>query len=1238
MAWTESQRLAIETRDRNLLVAAAAGSGKTAVLVERIIRQILDGECDVDRLLVVTFTHAAAEEMRMRIEAALRKQLEQTMDGERQERLERQLILLSGASISTLHSFCQTVIRQNFSALDLDPEFRLAGEQELQLMKQDVLVELFEEEYEKGREEFLHFVDAFGGDERGDEKLHGLVLRLYHYAQSQPFPKTWLKSLSAGLDLPENASLADTPWYGILQQTMQRELDGALEEAGQALEALEELGAEPYAETVKSDRAVIQSLRRALEMDSWDAIQKAFSSVSFERLKSLRGADEEVKEAASLAVKKPREHYKKMVSDMQKKYFQETEAEQIEDMRASSKDIAELCFLTENFATAFAAAKHRKSIADFNDLEHFALQILCEDGTGEDKLVPSAFAKALQRHFQAVMVDEYQDINGVQESILSLLASPEKPNLFCVGDVKQSIYRFRLADPTLFLKKYREYPKLGKEYARIDLSQNFRSRPEILSAINFVFAQVMSEGAMELAYDEAAALHPGAEYPPCDGRCLKGPAELHVIFDEAAEEASSNDEAVEQKGEEGPKGLEREAMLIARRLWALMEEKCQVFDKERREYRSLRWQDIVILLSSVRGKADKVLEVLRQNGIPAYAEVDAGYFERQEVRVMLALLSVLHNARQDVPLAAVLVSPIGNLEFAELAQLRLIAEDDDLYGALLKAVAPDSSADRKTAEKISLFLERLSRWRMLSRELSVPELIWQLYRDTGYYDYVGGLPEGTLRQANLRMLVDRAAEYEATDFRGLFRFLRFVERMRDMDTDLAVARTLSEKEDVVRIMSIHKSKGLEFPVVILANMGKKFNLQDASETLLMHRELGLGPYLVNREEAFRYPTFARRAIAAKILQEHKAEELRVLYVAMTRAREKLILVGTVANEKKLREKALRWSSHAKKTCISLPEYASFAAESFLDWVGMAVTRHADGAALREKAEVSSSPTAFLDYEDDSRWEVHLTAASDIQAREMQCSKEDEILAAVAKGEPLSDSPKKEAVCQLLNWHYDMRGLGMVPAKLSVTEIKRRFSEQEQESRHLQQGRPAEEWRCPNFLQGKKGFTGMEYGTLMHSVMQHIDYRRDVSYSSIKNQLEEMVEAELLLPEHMKAIRIKNVQSFFQSTLGQRLRKSLRAWRELSFSRMLPAHRFYKEVQGEEEIFVQGVIDLLFEEADGSLVLVDYKTDKDTSPDRVRSAYRIQMDIYSRAVSDILGHSVKERYLYMLHDGSVVDMG
>ncbi|MBQ7479057.1 MAG: helicase-exonuclease AddAB subunit AddA [Selenomonadaceae bacterium] len=1237
MAWTESQRLAIGTRGRNLLVAAAAGSGKTAVLVERIIRQVLDGECDVDRLLVVTFTHAAAEEMRMRIEAALRKQLEQTMDEKRQERLERQLILLSGASISTLHSFCQTVIRQNFSALDLDPEFRLAGEQELQLMKQDVLVELFEEEYEKGREEFLHFVDAFGGDERGDEKLYELVLRLYHYAQSQPFPEAWLKSLPTGLDLPENASLADTPWYGILQQKMRRELDGALEEAGQALEDFEVLGAGPYAETLKSDIDVLQSLRRALEADSWDAMQKAFSSVSFERLKSLRGVDEGLKEAASLVLKNSRDHYKKLVSDMQKECFQETEADRMEDMRASSKDIAELCSLTENFAAAFAAAKHRKSIADFNDLEHFALQILCEHGTGEDELVPSASAKALQRHFQAVMVDEYQDINGVQEAILSLLASPGKPNLFCVGDVKQSIYRFRLADPTLFLKKYREYPKLGKEYARIDLSRNFRSRPEVLSAINFVFAQVMSEGAMELAYDEAAALHPGAEYPPCDGRGLKGPAELHIIFDDG-EEASSKDEAGEQTAEEGPKGLEREAMLISRRLWALMEEKCQVFDKDRREYRPLRWQDIVILLSSVRGKADKVLEVLRQHGIPAYAEVDAGYFERQEVRVMLALLSVLHNVRQDVPLAAVLVSPIGNLGFADLAQIRLAAEDEDLYGALLKAIAPDSSADRKIAEKISLFLERLSHWRMLSRELSVPELIWQLYRDTGYYDYVGGLPEGILRQANLRMLVDRAAEYEATDFRGLFRFLRFVERMRDMDTDLAVARTLGEKEDVVRIMSIHKSKGLEFPVVILANMGKKFNLRDASETLLMHRELGLGPYRVNREESFRYPTFARQAIAAKILQEHKAEELRVLYVAMTRAREKLILVGTVANEKKLREKAVRWSSHAKKTCISLPEYASFAAESFLDWVGMAVARHGDGAALREKAEVSSSPTAFLDYEDDSRWEVHLTSASDLQAREIQPSKEDEVLAAVAKGEFLPDSPKREAVRELLNWHYDMRGLGMVPAKLSVTEIKRRFAEQEQESRHLQQGRPAEEWRRPDFLQGKKGFTSMEYGTFMHSVMQHIDYRRDVSYSGIRNQLEEMLDAELLLPEHMEAIRIKNVQSFFQSSLGQRLRKSLRAWRELSFSRMLPAHRFYEEVQGEEELFVQGVIDLLFEEADGSLVLVDYKTDRDTSPDRVQSAYRIQMDIYSQAVSDILGHSVKERYLYMLHDGSVVDMG
>lgn len=1232
MAWTESQRKAIEIRDKNLLVAAAAGSGKTAVLVERIIRQVLDGEWDVDRLLVVTFTHAAAEEMRIRIEAALREKLEQEEDEGQQERLERQLILLSGAAISTLHSFCQDLIRQNFSALDLDPEFRIGGEQELRLMQQDVLEELFEAEYERGEKGFLEFADVLGGDERGDEKLHELVLRLYHYSMSQPFPGDWLRSLPAALRLSEGAGLRDTPWYESIRRELRMGLEGALEEARRALDALGMLGAEAYEKTAAADTALLESLLEALESEDWEGLRRAFSSATFERLGRMSKEDADRKEAADLALKGPREHYKKVVADFQKKYFQETEGELAEDMAMAAGDMEVLCSLTEKFGAAFSAAKHQKSVVDFNDLEHYALELLCERKEGE--LCPSDIAEALQQRFRAVMVDEYQDTNGVQEAILSMVASGERPSLFCVGDVKQSIYRFRLAAPELFLRKYREYPKMGEDYARIDLARNFRSRAGVLSAINFIFAQVMSGDAMELEYDDAAALHPGMEYPPCPGRSLGEAAELDILFDEGKDEKEGEPEGEAEGDEtESPKGLEREARWIALRLKQLMGEGRPVFDKERKEYRPLRWRDMVILLRSVKGKADKMLDVLRQHGIPAYAAVDTGYFEEQEIRVMLALLSVVQNARQDIPLAAVLASPIVGMEYEELAKIRLAAEEEDLYGALLAAASPEAGTEARVQEKAALFLERLSRWRRLSRELSVPELIRQLYRDTGYYDYAGGLPGGLLRQANLRMLIDRAAEYEATDFRGLFRFLGFVKRMQDTSTDLSVARTLGEKEDVVRIMSVHKSKGLEFPVVVLADLGKKFNLQDARAELLMHRELGLGPYRVDREGSFRYPTFARRAIAAKILQENKAEELRVLYVAMTRAREQLILVGTVSNEKQWKERLLRWASG--EATVRLPAHVSFGADSFLDWVVMAVARHPEGKALRERAGLEGEPKPFLDYRDDSRWKVTLAGASDVELREGEPVEEDGILAAVERGEPLPDSPKRDAVRRILDWKYDMRGLGRVSSKLSVTEIKRRFAERDREMEYLRE--PSREWKRPEFLQERHGITGVEYGTLMHSILQHMDPEKSTSFAGVKKQLEALAEEEILLPEQVERIRIKNVQAFFVSPLGRRLGKAKKAWREISFSRMLPANRFYREAEPGEELFVQGIIDLLFEEEGGGLILVDYKTDQDTAPERVREAYRIQMELYGQAVAEILKRPVEEQYLYMLHDGSIVKM-
>ena len=1242
MSWTKEQQRAIETRGKNLLVAAAAGSGKTAVLVERIIQQLLNGDCDVDRMLVVTFTHAAADEMRMRMETAIRKQLELETDEKKQERLERQMVLLSGASITTMHSFCQSIVRQNFSAIDLDPEFRLAAdERELDMMKQDALSKLFEEEYERGDEVFLHFADDFGGNERGDESLYRLLLDVYKYAQSQPFPEVWLESLSKQFSFYENQELWDTPWFSIVKQDVRLELEPARQECTKMMELIEEHGIEAYRETALLDKELLDKIYAEWHEENWEGLHKSFLHLNFERLGQLRGVDDSIKAVANDCIKPLRESYKKRLNGLKERYFFDAADIILEDMRLASPDVKELCRLTIRFSEKFAESKREKCVADFNDLEHFAIRILCADEKPKDGMLlrPSEIARALQEKFQTVMVDEYQDTNGVQEVILSLVSSTNTPNLFCVGDVKQSIYRFRLADPTLFLRKYKEYPQLGAEFERINLSKNFRSRPEILDCINDIFAQVMVPGTMEMEYDKEAALYHGLEYPPCCGNSLAGPSEIILVHHGDSEESFLESQPIkgdEENSEEIDKidGLALEAQLIADRLHSLMKKDTMVFDKNTEHYRKMCWRDAVILLRSMKGVADKILDVLRQNNIPAYAATDGGYFEAQEIRTMLSLLSVLDNAHQDIPLAAVLTSPMGGMSFEELAMLRVATKEEDLYAALLQAGDPETQVSPMVQEKAEAFLRKLSGWRSLLRELSVPQLIWKLYRDTGYYDYVGCLKGGLLKQANLRMLADRAAEYEKTNYRGLFRFLRFVDRMQEMDSDLAAARTLGESEDVVRIMTIHKSKGLEFPIVFVAAMGKNFNERSASEQVLLHREYGLGPYCVNYEARFRYPTFARQAIASKIRQEGKAEEMRILYVALTRAREKLILVGTLSRNGSVRRLADRWSRYVGRKQVQLPDYASLSARSYLEWVVAALMHHRDGEVLRKAVSDPCEWSPFLDYEDSSHWEISLVQTGTTEGSQPSNPESDALLEKVKKMEQLESTEYRDEVRRLLNWQYDLHDLEQVPAKLSVTELKQRFSEQEDGTTGLLSVSEEQTWKRPAFLQEKKGLTGAEYGTLLHTVMQHVDARGDLSYEGIKKQLEQLAKKEIFPQEQMPIIHIKTVQGFFLSKLGERLRNAKNVWRELPFSCMIPAQQFYAQAK-DEELFVQGIIDLLFEEKDGSLILVDYKTDKNTEEKLVKQKYQLQLRIYSQVTEQILGRRVQEKYLYLLHDGKIM---
>ncbi|WP_019554224.1 helicase-exonuclease AddAB subunit AddA [Propionispira raffinosivorans] len=1227
MAWSKAQLKAITTYNKNLLVAAAAGSGKTSVLVERIIQRLLSGNCNIDEILVVTFTNAAAAEMRERIALAIDAELKKNPQS---SHLERQLVLLNTASISTLHSFCQTIIRQNFHLLDLDPKFRLANQQEMNLLKRDVLEAIFEEGYESNNAEFLSFVDAYA-DERSDEEMYGILLKLYEFSRSQPYPEHWIGTLPENFVLSEAMTVDDTPWPRIIKEQLTLVFEECRVQCDELVQMAQELDCTFYLPVLHSDLEIILHLQDLLKTD-WETLRNGIYAVKFATLTAPRGTDVELK----TLFQKPRQQVKEQIKTIKEVYFMSDSMELMDDLRQTAPLIRAICDMTVAFANGFAAAKRTKMVVDFSDLEHFALQILLDETATAEQLKPSVTALNLQQKYVEVMVDEYQDTNGVQEAILSLVRKSSVPNLFVVGDVKQSIYRFRLADPELFLKKYREYPTAGSDFARIDLAQNFRSRAGILEAINYIFAQVMSEKAMELPYGAAEQLNPGPPYPEGEGT-LDDSIEVDLIdrdetgtFSET-EFAVGETQAAEKEETEELKGFPLEARFITNRIQTLMDEKKQVFDKATKTYRPLEWRDIVILLRSVKGKANILLEILHANNIPAYAAVDSGYFEETEVRIMLALLNIIDNPRQDIPLASILYSPIIGLSPVMLAKIKLLQPNDDLFAALLLVNEPSTEIDSEVKEKVMKFVLQLSSWRNLARCSSVPDLIWQLFRDTGYYDYVGGMPGGLLRQANLRVLYDRAREYETTNFRGLFRFLRFVDKMQDTGTDLAVARTLGESENVVRVMSIHKSKGLEFPVVIVADLGKKFNLQDSSDTLLVHRKYGLGPFVSKPDISLRYPTIARQAIACLMNRESKAEELRVLYVALTRAREKLILVGSST---KLADRALNWCRNIDLTCPVLPTYTIAGAKTYLDWIGAALARHEDGKVLRDFAQTTKKRLNIV-YENHSRWEINIIPASNIQNQDVISSETEVLLAAVKAQQILPGSPQQKWVEQVLNWQYPDKTMQEVPAKLSVTEMKRRFEVMDTQALPL--FKPKLIVTRPRFIQEQTQLTGAEYGTLMHGVMQHIDFCKDLSENGLKLQLESLVNKEMILPKQISLIDLAGVHKFFTSPLGQRMIGSAKVRRELPFSIMLQAKKFYPDILDEQEnIFVQGIIDVLFDEPDG-MVLIDYKTDKNTQTEALINKYKLQINLYSEAAEKILKKDIKEKYLYLFHNGTVIPM-
>ncbi|MCI3919687.1 helicase-exonuclease AddAB subunit AddA [Paenibacillus sp. TRM 82003] len=1275
--WTDEQWQAISTRGDHLLVAAAAGSGKTAVLVERIIRVVCDERrpVDIDRLLVATFTNAAAAEMRHRLRDALEKAL-RANPGSRH--LRGQLALVGRASITTLHSFCLDVVRRYVHLTELDPAFRIANETEAALLRQEALEAVFEERYGNGEEDgaFYRLAERFGG-ERGDDALMKLVDRLYDFSRSHPFPEAWLREAAEAFRLSgEDDVPAGHPWLASVELDVRLELEAMLAALGTALDvARQPEGPAAYADNLAADAAGVARLLAALEAGGWRGLEAAVAfgadAGAFAKLKPQKkdAADEALTERA----KKLRKDAKERLDAVKEQLLTRTMADYAGECRELAPIMDELAQLVIDYGEAFRRAKTAKGLVDFGDLEHACLAILRDASSSSERLVPTEAALAYRAQFDEVYVDEYQDTNAVQETILRLVSrggerledgTREPGNRFMVGDVKQSIYRFRLAEPGLFLNKYKTYASLeevdapGRVGIRIDLARNFRSRREVVDAVNFLFRQTMHEAAAELDYDERAELVCGASYPEPDG--THDLAAEVLLLDRGA--GGSEEESV--AGEPGEAAeletAELEARAIGRRIAELIGATglppMRVFDKAAGGMRPILFRDIVILLRADKSWAPALIEQLRAYGVPAHAELGGGYFEAVEVETALSFLQTIDNPLQDIPLAATLRSPAFGFTGEELARVRIAGGKGRPYYEALGAVASGrAEADEPLREKAARFVAALEPWRTAARQETLADLLLRLYRETGYFDFVGGLPGGAQRQANLRALYDRARQYEATSFRGLFRFLRFIERLRDSGADLAPARALGEAEDVVRIMSIHKSKGLEFPVVFVAGLGKSFNRGDEREPFLIHKALGFGPRFVDPGLGIAYPTLPQLAIRRRLRAEALAEEMRVLYVALTRAKEKLILVGTAKDAAKRMD---AWNAVAAHPEPKLPAHAVHRGSCFLDWVMPSVLRHPASLPLREAFGLEALPPEAK-VADGSRWTFGRIAADELQLEAAAARERTDAWGAFAvrEGKPAPDdwTARDTDVERALGWNDPYRAASSLFAKTSVTEWKRRLQEEDavEEAAWTGSGTPRTRVytgaaKRPRFLE-RKGLTPVERGVAYHAAMQHLPLVDGLTEDDVTRLLSDMTLRELITEEQRAAVDAAAILGFAHSEPGRRLLEARWVRRELPFSVGLPASEVYgmetvgglplDEATAAEKVLVQGVIDCLFEDADGRMIIVDYKTDTlyEGRLEALTEQYRLQLAVYSRAVELSLGRRVDEKYLYFF-DGSIVAKG
>ena len=1276
VSWTTEQQQVIDLRNRNILVSAAAGSGKTAVLVERIVKIITDKNhpVDIDHLLIVTFTNAAAAEMRERIGNAIEKALDE-QPGD--EHLLRQLTLIHNAQITTIDSFCLYVVRNHFHEIDLEPNFRIGDEGELKLLREDVLGKVLEQNYEEPSEAFSDFVEGYASG-RTDAALNEMILQLYEFSRSYPWPEKWLDSFVGIYRIENREELDRAEWLAPLTQNIRFVLKDCEQLLKQALAVTQQDdGPDMYEKAVRSDLEKYESLSK---LTSFCELSVALSDIKYDRLASSRGFEGDPDKLE--LVKSLREQAKDVVKKLCKQYFFCSPEMMIEQLERTEPMLEEVVRLTKQFADEFAAAKRRKNLVDFHDVEHFALQILVDEETEKVKKTAEEFRDT----FEEIMIDEYQDSNEVQETLLRSISREERGenNIFMVGDVKQSIYRFRLARPELFMKKYDSYSLEESTTQRIDLHKNFRSREEVLTCTNDIFYKIMARSLGNVEYDAEAALYPGASYPAIEMKKTAGKEETaeeqtkQSIADFTPEIllADSNDELLEDTEFSDKKTLE--AKIVAEEIRHLMKTQ-PVTDKATGELRAARYSDIVILLRSLSGWADSLVEVLNGNGIPAHTVSSTGYFSTVEVQTVLSMLRLLDNPRQDIPMAAVLRSPMAGLTDEELAVLRLEDGSVPFHEAVLELAEglyeedgqkeisdseADSEADQKQGRnadgkkeddiettahrKLLKFYKKYRQLRQLVPDTPIHELIEIILRETGYGHYVAAMPAGSRRTANLNMLLEKAAAYEKTSYKGLFHFVRYIDELQKYDVDFGEADMVGENEDVVRIMSIHKSKGLEFPIVIVSGMGKNFNKQDTRSKMVLHPELGIGLDYMDGKKRIKSPTIAKKAIAKQIELENLGEELRVLYVALTRAKEKLILTGTLKDAAEKLEFYRQQANLSKAADRPLSYLTREGASGYLDWILPAVLSYGDKYPVRivEAAElVLDEVENQLEQNEDLTERIEEIEAADTQLV----------------------GQLKQRFSQRYPYQVDV----LRKNKYSVSELKHRamrerFEAEQEETVPAFLEEPVTP-TIPLFIQREESVEqetanrGALRGTAVHRVMECYDF---ASEKSVQEQMEAMEKEEKITEDMRALVKEQTVADFVSSETGKRMALAQRGgalYREKPFVMGFTeeelenygfgagAQMIENEAQTEnaqQEIMsenvsqenhmheedltlIQGIIDVFWIEDDGITVL-DYKTDRVDTAQELIDRYATQLKLYADALERVFATrklKVKEILIY-----------